>query len=178
MTASARQRSKECRFCQSPLPIRHLGTTNRQPPRMASGLSCSEKQKGRRPQRPGNQSALARVVWSPPGNSPSRITGCRWLCRNHSQAQELSRFALHTLSQILAPRKTKNLPGCAETVDDDISLWKAEEKQELIFQPDFPPPEISITYTPYSQSRSDSRLGCPAKAKPSETLLMTIAAKL
>src|SRR6202140_5685323 len=127
MTASARQRSKECRFCQSPLPIRHLGTTNRQPPRMASGLSCSEKQKGRRPQRPGNQSALARVVWSPPGNSPSRITGCRWLCRNHSQAQELSRFAATTLSQTVLCRNTKRTRRCEETVEDEFSLWKIEE---------------------------------------------------
>src|SRR6202140_1917046 len=132
MTASARQRSKECRFCQSPLPIRHLGTTNRQPPRMTSGLSCSEKQKGRRPPRPGNQSALAGVFWRPPGNSPSRITGCRWLCRNHSQAQELSRLASHTLRQIVAPRNTKNIQSCAETVEKVSSLWKTEKKQELI----------------------------------------------
>jgi len=39
---------------------------------------------GRRPQRPGNQHALARISGFSPGNSPSRITGCRWLCRNHS----------------------------------------------------------------------------------------------
>ena len=39
---------------------------------------------GRRPQRPGNQFALARGLWIPSGNSPSRIAGCRWLRRNHS----------------------------------------------------------------------------------------------
>ncbi len=37
----------------------------------------------RRPQRPGNQErAEARVWTNPPGNSPSRITRNRWLCRN------------------------------------------------------------------------------------------------
>jgi hypothetical protein len=70
--------------------------------------------------------ARARCLESP-GNSPSRITGYRWLCRNHLQAQELSRFAANTLSQFGAPRNTKNLCGCEEAVEDEISLWKAEE---------------------------------------------------
>ncbi len=48
------------------------------------------------------------------------------------QAQELSRFTADTLRQIVAPRKTKNLHACAEPVEDEISLWKIEENEDLI----------------------------------------------
>lgn len=65
-----------------------------------------------------------------PGNSLSRITGCRWLCRNHPAKSGTSRFAEPTLRHFVAPRNTKNFPRCAETVDDDTSLWKREEKPE------------------------------------------------
>jgi hypothetical protein len=50
----------------------------------AALLPLRKAEWGRRPQRPGNQFALARGFWIPPGNSLSRIAGCRWLCRNHS----------------------------------------------------------------------------------------------
>jgi len=36
-------------------------------------------------------------------------------------------FAEPTLSQIVAPRNTKNFHACAEPVDDVSSLWKTEE---------------------------------------------------
>ena len=83
--------------------------------------------RGRRPQRPGNQFALARVS----GRIPSAIlfrespaaTGSAAI----GQAQELSRFAAPTFIQAIAYRNTKNWRPCAETVDDDNSLWKTEE---------------------------------------------------
>ena len=86
---------------------------------------------------PGQPVALARVFW----NVPRQFT-----LENHRLPLALpqsfgssgtSRFAPNTLSQIVAPRKTKTLPTCAETVEDEISLWKTEENCELIFQPDF-----------------------------------------
>jgi hypothetical protein len=83
MTALARQRSKECRFCQSQLPFRHLATT---PSNCCGGqrpFLLRKASRGRRPQRPGNQSRLRAFLMCPPGNSLSRITGCHWLCRNH-----------------------------------------------------------------------------------------------
>jgi hypothetical protein len=43
------------------------------------------------------------------------------------QAQELSRFAAPTLRHIPAPSNTKTTHACAETVEDDTSLWKAVE---------------------------------------------------
>ena len=77
---------------------------------------------------PGQPVALARVVW----NVPQRFT-----LENHQaaagsaaiirQAQETSRFAEPTLSHFVAPRNTKTLPPCEETVDVVSSLWKAEE---------------------------------------------------
>ena len=54
--------------------------------------------------------------------------------------------SLSTLSaKSLRLRNTKTLHGCAETVEDDISLWKAEEKQELILPVDSCSRTISIT---------------------------------
>ena len=41
---------------------------------------------------PGQPVALARVLWIPPGNSPSRITGCRWPCRNRWTRSGTSTF--------------------------------------------------------------------------------------
>ncbi len=48
------------------------------------------------------------------------------------QAQELSRFAASTLSQMVAARNTKTLCCCEEAVEDVSSLWKSEENCELI----------------------------------------------
>ena len=52
---------------------------------------------GRRPQRPGDQSAFARVSGMSPGDSPSRIAGCHWLRRNHPASSETLTFSMHTL---------------------------------------------------------------------------------
>jgi hypothetical protein len=60
-------RSRTCKLCggQRPFPA----------PRSRVGEEAAT---------PGQPVALARVFWKSPGDSPSRITGCRWLCRNHS----------------------------------------------------------------------------------------------
>ena len=39
-------------------------------------------------------------------------------------------FAATTLLQKASPRNRKLFLACAETVDDETSLWKAEENQE------------------------------------------------
>jgi len=65
------------RHLRSTLPRSIRNTT------VAGSQSCRGAGRVRRPQRPGNQSrAEARSQWIPPGNSPSRITGHRRLCRN------------------------------------------------------------------------------------------------
>jgi len=73
------------------------------------------------PGQPVRARALFRNV---PGDSPSRIAGCRWLCRNHSAGSGMPTFSLaNTLRPILAACKQKTAPACAEVVDDETSLW-------------------------------------------------------
>jgi len=130
MTASARQRPPK-RVPHLPKPrcrILHFAMAYLQ---RCGGqqpvLSLRKATRGRRPQRPGNQSRK-RVFWKFPPTIHSRelpvtagSAAIIW------PSQELSRFAEHTLCQIVAHRNTKKAPRCAETVDDETSLWKTEE---------------------------------------------------
>ena len=129
MTASARQRSigEQCRIYQSQLPIRNLAITN-------SATACGGQrpcpargaEKGEEAAMPGQPVALARVFWNSPGNSPSRITGCRWLCRNHSGKLRKFHVSLNPLSVRslrLATLKTlrplcRNCGRCVFPVED------------------------------------------------------------
>jgi hypothetical protein len=90
---------------------------------------CSEEQnRGRRPQRPGNQFALTRVFWKYPPAIPFRespaATGSAAIIR---QAQERSRFAEDTFLQFVAVGNIKRCGACAETVEEETSLWISEE---------------------------------------------------
>ena len=128
MTASANSARKECRIRRSQLPIRHLAITNPQPLRWPAARPAPRSKEGEKAATPGQPVALARV----PGSIPPAIrfrkspaaTGSAAIIR---QAQELSRFAEPTFIQILAPRNTKQVPRCAEPVEDKSSLWKNEE---------------------------------------------------
>jgi hypothetical protein len=94
-----------------------------------------ERDGGGRPQRPGNQSRSRAFSGMSSGDSPSRVAGCRWLCRNHSVRLRNSHVSLNPLSPTLLrlatqkscevvqklwrmrlpcgrPRKTKNLILC------------------------------------------------------------------
>jgi hypothetical protein len=104
MTASARQRSRsrshelkndQCRIRQSRLRIRHLAVTYRQPLRGQRPFIAPRSSLGEGAATPGQPVAPARVLWISPGNSPSRITGCRWLCRNHSASSGTFTFRCH-----------------------------------------------------------------------------------
>ena len=67
-----------------------------------------------------------------PGNSPSRITGLPPVRRNHRSAS-LRRshvFGEPTLRQIVGSRNRKAFRACAEAVDDETSLWRAEENRK------------------------------------------------
>src|SRR5579864_3185283 len=87
---------------------------------------------------PGQPVALARVsLGAPPVIHPRESPAAAGSAAIIRQAQELSRFAPNTLSQIVAPRNTKTLHSCAEAVEDDISLWKTEENEGLLFATDF-----------------------------------------
>jgi len=71
--------------------------------------------------------ADARFWMCSPGDPLSRITAATGSAAIIQQSQKLSRFAAHTLIQIVVSRNTKSAPPCAEAVDDVTSLWKTEE---------------------------------------------------
>ena len=77
-------RPSECRSCEAQLSIRHHAMTIRNLAVGQQPFLCSEEQKGEEAATPGQPVALARVSGVSPGDSLSGITGCRWLCRNHS----------------------------------------------------------------------------------------------
>jgi hypothetical protein len=89
MTALARQRSKGVPHLPKPVAdydgkINHLAITFAQPLRWPAAPSCSEEQMGEEAATPGQPVRACARFRRSSGNSPSRITGCRWLCRNHS----------------------------------------------------------------------------------------------
>jgi hypothetical protein len=77
--------------------------------------------------------AHARFQFSP-GNSPSRIASLPPAPRNHHSAslENYHVFAEPTLGQNVATRNRKTFRPCAETVDDETSLWKPEEIRATI----------------------------------------------
>jgi hypothetical protein len=69
-----------------------------------------------------------------PGNSPSRIANCHQRHRNHRSASVESSnvFAGPTLLHKVARCNRKTLRACEQAVEDETSLWNAEEKQEKL----------------------------------------------
>jgi hypothetical protein len=129
MTASARQRSKGVpphlpKPVADPSPCDHESTTATVGQRPCP---APRSRMGRRPQRLGNQSRLRAFSGFPPAIHPRESPAAAGSAAIIRQAQELSRFAANTLSQIVAPRNRKKRCSCAETVEDRTSLWKTEE---------------------------------------------------
>jgi hypothetical protein len=124
---------KHCRICQSQLPVRHLAITNLQPTRRPAVLSCFFAPKSKLQDGGGGRiaratsRACARFLECPPAIHPRESPAAAGSAAIIRQAQELSRFAEPTLRQIVSTRNTKNLPRCAEAVEDVTSLWKTEE---------------------------------------------------
>ena len=77
------------------LPITRSRT---QPPRRPAALSRYKEQEGEEAATPGQPVRALRVFWKSPSDSPSRITGCRQLFRDHSVRSGTLTFSLHTLS--------------------------------------------------------------------------------
>jgi len=124
---------RECHFCPKPAARRDLATTTAtaaetgSPVPLVSGIG----EEAATPGQPGTRShALSGLS---PGDSPSRITGCCRPCRNHPASSENSHvFAAATLRHNLAPRNRKEALTCAETVEENASLWKPEENREWL----------------------------------------------
>jgi hypothetical protein len=73
----------------------------------------------------------ARFQFSP-GNSPSRIAGLPPALPQSSfgKLRRSHVFGEPTVRQIVASRNKKTFRSCEEAVDDETSLWKAEENRE------------------------------------------------
>jgi hypothetical protein len=103
-----------CRFAILRSPTRNRCGGHRPCPR--SRLLRAVEQDGRRPQCPGNQfRACARLLESP-SDSPSRVTGCRWLCRNHSARSGTLTFSLNPLSATLLRLATQKSPPLVQNL--------------------------------------------------------------
>jgi hypothetical protein len=78
---------------------------------------------------PGHRHALARVSEFPLAIHPRELPVCHRRHRNHQSAsfENCHVFAGDTLFQNVAARNRKTILRCAEAVDDEASLWKAEE---------------------------------------------------
>jgi hypothetical protein len=119
-----------------PLPIRDLTTMNPQLLRGQRPFLLRKASRGRRPQSPGNQfRARAQFLEVfPPAIRFRQSPAATGLPQSSSKLRN-SHVSLHTLSsKLLAPSNTKTAPDCEETVDDETSLWKYEENQEVILK--------------------------------------------
>jgi hypothetical protein len=130
----------ECRVPPLPKPIADPSSCDYESATAAAAsgpLSCpllpAPKSKEQRADGGGGRNARAtsraraRFLDCPPAIHPRESPTAAGSTAIIRQAQETSRFAEPTLSQIVAPRNTKNSCPCAETVDDETSLWKPEE---------------------------------------------------
>lgn len=92
---------------------------------------------------PGQPDTRSRAFPISPGNSPSRIASCHRRHRNHrsTSVESSNVFAEPTLGQNVAARNRKTFGLCAEAVDDEASLWKAEEKRGGICHASLPATE-------------------------------------
>jgi hypothetical protein len=95
---------------------------------------------------PGHRPALSRLPMSP-GNSPSRIASCHQRHRDLSfDGLESSHvFAEPTLRHNVANGNSNFAQACAEAVEDETSLWKAEENCGENLGAASMPSELSIT---------------------------------
>jgi hypothetical protein len=119
-----------------PLPIRDLTTMNPQLLRGQRPFLLRKASRGRRPQSPGNQfRARAQFLEVfPPAIRFHELPAATGLPQSSSKLRN-SHVSLHTLSsKLLAPSNTKTAHDCEETVDDETSLWKYEENQEVILK--------------------------------------------
>jgi hypothetical protein len=113
--------------------------------------------------------AYARFAGISPGNSPSRITGCRWLCRNHSAKSETLTFHwTHSQPDCCAGQHKKVTPLCRSCGGRDFPV-EDRGKLRTNISPQIPLaiPFNNLHTVKQFRSCRDSRLGCPVKAKPS-----------
>ena len=120
--------ARGCCICRSQLPICYLAMANLQLCGGQRPVLLLRRAKGEEAATPGQpvaQSAFLEVFPPVIHSRESPVTASSAAIIRSSQ--ELSRFAEHTLRHFVALRKSKTPADCAETVDDESSLWKALE---------------------------------------------------
>ena len=127
---------QECRFYLYALqnPIRRIAFRN------LCGCQCPNPliERIRKKAAMPGQSARTRAHYPiPPGNSPSRIASCHQRHRNHrsTSVESSNVFAGPTLGQNVTRRNRKTLLACEQAVEDETSLWMAEENMGGIILP-------------------------------------------
>jgi len=140
MTASPRQRSRRSAAfgkaaCRSITRDFHRDFRSATAA-VASSLFCSVSRKGRRPQRPGNQCALAHVT----GCFPRRLTLANHrlplaLPQSSGKVRKSHVSLQPTLGHFVAAINTKSALVCAEPVDVETLLWRREENLDSICRP-------------------------------------------
>ena len=127
MIASARLHPEGRAVFRSQLPSRNLAITLPQPCDYPAAFQLRRAERGGgRNDRATSRTCARFWMFSPTANSfeSAYAAGYAAIIRH---AQELSRFAEPTVSQIVATRNKKAPRNCAEPVDDVSSLWKPEE---------------------------------------------------
>jgi len=146
MTASARQRSRshEQRVPHLPKPVADSSSQDDElaTAAVASGpflLACSllPASKKQRPKSKAQDGGGRNARATRRARARFWIVPRRFTLENHrlplalpqsfGKLRKLHVFAEPTLGQFVAPRNIKNGGPCAETVDDESSLWKPEE---------------------------------------------------
>jgi len=132
-TVAVRQRSNCLRSATFTVTVAELWFENHNSATSATANGPPQLNRAgtwRRPQCPGNQHHAHARFQFPPAIHPRESPVCRWLGRKPRSAR-LGRshvFGDSTLRHHYASRNRKTFRACAETVDDQTSLWKPEEK--------------------------------------------------
>jgi len=127
--------ASECRICQSRLLFAIVRSQIRNRCGGQQPFLLAPKNKdGEEAAMPGQPVALSRVSGSfPPAIHSRKSPAAAGLAAIIRSSQELSRFAEPTFTDFVAPGNIKTRRPCEEAVDDDTSLWKAEENSDGIY---------------------------------------------
>ena len=132
----------ECRACEAWFEARHhsMATPNQRWPAALLLLRRAEGGGGRK-----SRERVARS--SPPAIHSRESPVALAQPQSSGPAKNLHVSLDTTVRHFVASRNTKNGRHCAETVDDEDSLWKPEEISDTILNDDDQFPMFTITYT-------------------------------
>ena len=163
--------ASECGAREAWFEAHHPRDGDSQPHGGQQPFSCPEEQKGGG-RKPGQPVAEARFWKFPPRPFTLENRRYRWHSRNHFGPARNSHVSLDTtLRHFVASRNTKNGRHCEEAVDEETSLWKAEEIADAILNGCYLFQMLSMTYTSFkSNPEMHRRCGKKVEISPSSVL--------